>query len=216
MTITEQLVQDACGLLTTQPEVSDHLGIYHMFNDGGVECETGEFLFGLARMTKPVYVVETGTHLGVGAAYLGSALRANGFGKLHTIEFLRPNWERAMDLIDNLGLLDYVSCHLMDAAQFEPTDAIDILFLDTEPQTRFAELLKFFSDVRPGGYILIHDLHEHMHQIPNDEHGFAWPYGPIPQELHQYVMTNQLRPFHFETPRGLTGFYKTAPGAHRW
>jgi hypothetical protein len=55
-----------------------------------------------------------------------------------------------------------------------------------------------------------------MHQIPNEEHGFAWPYGKIPEEMHSLVTSGKLRPFHFSTPRGLTGFYKVDPRDYKW
>jgi len=55
-----------------------------------------------------------------------------------------------------------------------------------------------------------------MHQIPNDEHGFAWPYGRLPQEIRDLVRQDKLRPIHFPTPRGLTGFYKVAQGDYNF
>ena len=45
------------------------------FNSGGIECETGEFLYALIRLLKPTRVLETGTHYGVGASYMGMALK---------------------------------------------------------------------------------------------------------------------------------------------
>jgi hypothetical protein len=55
-----------------------------------------------------------------------------------------------------------------------------------------------------------------MHQIPNEEHGFAWPYGKLPPEIIKLVKEDKLRPFHFPTPRGLTGFYKTREDDYKW
>ena len=115
-----------------------------------------------------------------------------------------------------MGLDSIVTCHLGDVAKFENSIKYQLILLDTEPQTRFAELIKFYLNLDAGGYIFIHDLHNHMHQIPNTEHGFAWPYGKIPEEMRQLVLTGKLRPFHFHTPRGLTGFYKPSPEDYQW
>ena len=182
---------------------------YTSFNDAGVETETGEFLYSMVRLLKPDHVLETGTHWGVGAAYMGQALADNKQGHLDTVEFLPEIHMRAQARMIKLGISDRVTCHFGDVAQFNPGDKkYKMILLDTEPQTRFAELIKFFPYLLEGGFVFIHDLHRHMHQIPNEEHGFAWPYGILPEQINSWVVDGALRPFHFSTPRGLTGFYK--------
>lgn len=191
---------------------------YSSFNDAGIEVETGEFLYAFVRMLKPRHILETGTHWGVGAAYMGSALRDNNYGELDTIEFLPEIHNRAVQRIHDLNLGDWVNLELMDVKDFEPSEGVTykLILLDTEPQTRFAELLKFYDKLEPGGFVFIHDLHQHMHQIENEEHGFAWPYGPLPEGVKTLVRDGKLRPFHFATPRGLTGFYKVHPDDYKW
>lgn len=190
------------------------------FNDAGIETETGEFLYALTRLLKPKRILETGTHIGVGAAYMGHALKDNKSGHLETIEFLPEIHNRAKQRITDLQLNDYVTCLFGDVAAFDP-DSIgqgkyQLILLDTEPQTRFAELVKFFPYLDEGGYVFIHDLHRHMHQIPNEDHGFAWPFGSIPAEMKELVTSGKLKPMHFPTPRGLTGFYKPSKDDYKW
>lgn len=191
---------------------------YSSFNDAGVETETAEFLYSMVRILKPKNVLETGTHIGVSAAYIAQALADNKSGFLETLEFLPEIHKQAAHRIGVLGLDKWVYCNLIDAAKFEVPAGITykLIFLDTEPQTRFAELVKFFPSLEEGGFVFIHDLHQHMHQIENLEHGFAWPYGKLPKELVELVRSGQLRPIHFETPRGLTGFYKVAKEDYKW
>jgi tRNA A58 N-methylase Trm61 len=186
---------------------------FDSFNDAGLECETGEFLYSLIRLTKAEWVLETGTHVGVGASYMGMALFDNHQGgKLHTVEFLEPLFNQAIERMGKMGLHNTVENYLMDVRDFDPgTRKYDLILLDTEPQTRFAEFVKFYPYLNPGGFIFIHDLHRHMHQIPNEEHGFAWPFGVIPLQIRALVKSGEIRPFHFSTPRGLTGFYKVSP-----
>lgn len=191
-------------------------GNYTSFNDAGVETETGEFLYSMVRILKPEHVLETGTHWGVGASYMASGLRDNNKGKLTTIEFLPEIYNRARLRFEALGLSPWIKQELQDVAQYQSTDTYKLILLDTEPQTRFAELIKFFPSLEPGGFVFIHDLHQHMHQIDNVEHGFAWPYGKLPQDIIDMVNADDLRPFHFSTPRGLTGFYKPHPGDYTW
>lgn len=189
---------------------------YSSFNDAGIECETGEFLYAFVRMLKPDLVLETGTHFGIGASYMGQALKDNNKGHLDTIEFLPEIRERAIQRIKALGLESRVECHFGDAAKFVPSGNYKLILLDTEPQTRFAELIKFFPFLEPGGFVFIHDLHQHMHQVENAEHGFAWPFGAISWDLRALILEEKLRPFHIETPRGLTGFYKPHPNDYQW
>lgn len=191
---------------------------FSSFNDAGIEVETGEFMYAMTRILKPDRVLETGTHWGVGASYIGMALKENGQGQLDTIEFLPEIHKKAKERIVKLGLEVQVLCHFGDVAQFNPPEGMKykLMLLDTEPQTRFAELVKFFDNLEQGGFVFIHDLHQHMHQIPNDEHGFAWPFGKIPAELTKLVKSGKLRPMHFATPRGLTGFYKVGDNDYVW
>lgn len=187
---------------------------YSCFNTGGVEIEVGEFLYGLVRMIKPANILETGTHKGISAAYMASALRDNDDGHLTTIEFMPQNFTDSNTLLDNLGLSAWAEVSLMDAAAWSPAESepyLDIVFLDTEPQTRFAELERIYTSVKPGGIIMIHDLHPTLGQNsnnpdhPDEPH---WPYGPVPAKMQELIKINALRLVHFRTPRGLTLFYK--------
>lgn len=191
---------------------------YTSFNDAGVETETGEFLYAMVRVLKPTRVLETGTHWGVGAAYMGMALKDNKSGSMTTVEFLPEIHNKARQTMKELGLGgtgapgEVVNVKLGNALDLIPVGNYQLILLDTEPQTRFKELVKFYPYLDEGGYVFIHDLHRHMHQIDNEEHGFAWPYGPLPEEIKQLVEEKKLIPFHFPTPRGLTGFYKPTGG----
>lgn len=189
---------------------------FHSFNDAGVECETGEFLYGITRLLQPDNVLETGTHWGVSSLYIGYALEDNHKGHLDTFEFLPENHYQASQRISRHALTEQVTCHYGDVAAFEPTLMYKLMLLDTEPQTRFAELEKFWTHLEEGGFVFIHDLHPHMHQIENTEHGFAWPYGPVTDFMKDLVSTGKARPFHFRTPRGFTGFYKVGKDDYVW
>ena len=215
-TITEQLVTGSQGLLTLSGEVSDSTNRFAMFNDAGVETEVGEFLFGMVRVTKPHLILETGTHVGVGASYLGSALRANGFGHLDTYEHDFTHWNNALRLLYTLDLGTYVSARRADVRQLVLEDAYDMIFLDTEPDMRFDELLRFWPNLTPGGYLFIHDLHRDMGQTQWEGHEFAWPWGVMPDRITDLVKSGELVPFHFPTPRGLFGCYKPTSNDYQW
>jgi predicted O-methyltransferase YrrM len=223
-TITDRLIEldnrefDGQHNLTLhdEGEWSGNITPFSAFNDAGVECEVGEFLYSWVRILKPTHILETGTHWGIGASYMGIACKDNGFGNVDTLEFLPENYQIADRRFKRLGLTGQVHNYLKDVAKHEPFHQYQFMLLDTEPQTRFAELVRFYDYLDEGGFVFIHDLHRHMHQIPNAEHGFAWPYGQIPHPIKEWVKWGKLRPFHFSTPRGLTGFYKPAGNDYKW
>jgi len=192
-------------------EWNNNTSTYTAFNSGGIEDEVGEFLYGLIRMIKPDYVLETGTHLGVGASYMGFALKDNFKGVLETYEFIPEIFEQAKERIQKMGLDKYVKCSLLDVANLPVQHNYQIILLDTEPQTRFAEFLKFYPYLDEGGYMFIHDLGRELQQKEIPGQAFAWPFGVIPPEMKQLMVDGKIRPFHFSTPRGLSGFYKTHP-----
>lgn len=223
--ITDQLValdnkyKDEAGMNLVkhnEGEWSGTVSSFSAFNDAGVECEIGEFLNSMVRLLKPKNILETGTHWGMGASYLGMACRENGFGHVDTYEFLPEIHAVAERRIKRLELTEQVSTHLQDVGTLIPDKQYQLMFLDTEPQTRFSEMVRFYDYLDDGGFLFIHDLHRHMHQIPNEEHGFAWPYGEIPYRIKEWVSDGFLRPIHFTTPRGFTGFYKVHPDDYKW
>lgn len=181
---------------------------YSAFNSGGVETEVGEFLYAFLRMMKPQNVLETGTHLGVGASYMGFALKDNFKGLLETVEYIPELHNQAKERITKMGLDEYVKCYLMDVKNMPVQHNYQFIFLDTEPQTRFEEFVKFYPYLDEGGYIFIHDLGRKLNQVDNKDLGFAWPFGPIPGNMEHLLIHDYVRPFHFDTPRGLSGFYK--------
>ena len=181
---------------------------YACNNTGGVELEVGEFLYGLVRMMKPERILETGTHQGIAASYLAAALKKNGSGHLDTIEWEGEHLNTARERWAELGLEKFITFHIENSLDFCARHLYDIIFLDTEPQIRFEELLNFEDKLKEGGILMIHDLGGGMCQVDNQELGFGWPFGKLPEGIIDLVKEDSLRPFHFATPRGLTCFYR--------
>lgn len=215
--ITESLINKAGGLLKVHPEINDWTGkSYQMFNTGSVEVDTAEFLYAMVRLTKPERILDTGTHYGVSALYMALAAEHNGFGEVVSMEIDEHYVKEAKKLWDKVGLSHRIKQYHGKSLEYKEPGGFQFMLLDTEPQIRFAELLKFEPVLGYGGYVFIHDLHRHMSQEYNAEHGFGFPFGRLPQEIVDMVNVKRLWPFHFPTPRGLLGLYRRHPDDYKW
>lgn len=219
--------------LAIQDEVADQNDpkLWHMFNDGSVEVEVAEFLFGLVRMLKPQLILETGTHRGISSAFMAEGCRVNGRGHVVTLEWDEYYWRAAEKLFKALSLWDcepakdYVTCIHADTTQWmidmlDPITggkhpSIDILFLDSEPDLRYREFERYYDYVKPGGLIFIHDLHPNMSYskgIINPDHpslGSFWPFGSFVGSIGVKELDREIQAVHFHgLPRGFSMFYK--------
>jgi len=201
------------------PEALNFGNSYKMWNDGSIECEVGEFLFGLIRILKPQNILETGTYKGWSTAYMSAGLRENSFGEITTIEYNKEVIKEAEEVWEKLGLTSWIKVEQGLSLNFDPKETMyGLIFLDTEPEYRFTELEKFYPNLEEGGYVFIHDLSRDMSQFThNKEHPEVdpWPFGPIPQEMQNWLKDRDLVKFHFPTPRGLVGFYKAHLGDYK-
>lgn len=215
MIIAQHLIDRAGGLLHAEQEVNAPGWL--MFDDGGVEIEVGEFLYGLVRATKPERILELGTRFGISAAFLALGLEQNGSGRLTTLEINGTYRTKAEQMLGRMGLAGCVHCRVADArdwAIFEPP-WLDMILLDTELQFRYANAVRLWPSLKPGGWLIIHDLHTHMHQPGGVLPGVKPDgFGLMPPEFTSWIKGHELQSFHLRTPRGLYVAQKAAPDFH--
>ena len=212
MYITQKILS-ATNKLSISPEITPGDHGFLMFNDAGTEVEVSEFLYSLVRILKPEFVLETGTHVGVSASYIGLALEDNKKGQVTTFEIIPQHFNTSCEMFRELGLSHRIVSKLFDALQYDLGDQqVDFLFLDSEPQLRFNEFTKFWPNLKPGGFIAIHDLHPSMGHHGQTYHDvYDWPYGDFREKLGPYMKNGDVQIMHFPTPRGLTLFQKIDP-----
>lgn len=186
---------------------------FNMFNTGGVEVEVGNFLYSLIRIMRPELIVETGTHFGISDLYFLLGLRENKKGKLVTIEFNPPFYKMAQALFEYLELDSRVELFRGKVNKYKHNgESIDILFLDTEPSYRFDELIKFWPYVRPGGLIIIHDLHGNLnYNFKLTQQPAYGVFGDFREKIGALLKEHKMQTFTLPTPRGLTIFQKAHP-----
>lgn len=184
--------------------------LFTCVDDGGVEAETGELLYGLIRRLKPERVLTTGVYTGVSDLYIAQALKDNGFGHITALEYEAFHIKRAQELWNKIRVGNLITPVLTDSLKFEPRDQYQFMFLDTEMHLRFHELVKFYPYLDEGGYVLIHDMPRGLCQgntNPDHPDFKHWPVGELPKELKDLKMNS----FNFGSARGLVGYYKVRP-----
>lgn len=197
--------------LTPYDESNGH----YSFDDGGVECTVGELLYSLVRIYRPERTLETGLYSGISLMYVAMALQDNQKGHAESIEYETQHIQRSKERIIKMGLQQYVTIIQEDSRKFQPVGTYDFIFLDTEPNLRFDECVKFYPHLREGGVILIHDTPRSLSQgYVNPDHPEieSWPFGNLPEQLKEWLKNGQLVKMHFPNPRGLTMFYKKHSG----
>lgn len=203
--------------LPTIPEVSDNR--FKMFDDGAVEQETGEFVYGLVRRLKPEHVLSTGVYTGISDLFIGQALKDNGSGHLTAIEYEQIHIDRARKLWQEQGVADQITAVHSLSLEFEPQEQYQFMFLDTELNLRFHELVKYFPYLDEGGYILIHDMPRNLCQgnTNTDHPDFKnWPVGELPEGFIELLKQRKLVQFNFGSARGLVGYYKIHPDDYEY
>lgn len=160
-------------------------------DDYASEREVSRFIGDLCRLLKPVQVVETGSYHGDTSYEIGVALQENGEGSLLSLEYAQ---ERAMKATERCaGLPVHVSCqHSLSVSVSQP---IDLLFLDSEFETRMQELQHFAPMCSPQCVIVLHDSAATR----------GWPGVDVMYErMEALVSAGVIQPWlRLPTPRGL-------------
>ncbi len=221
-TITEQLVEMSQGIIKQYPEVRDEGKGYSMADDGGVELEVGEFLYAMVRILKPLHILETGTYTGISAMYMAQGLKDNNLSnsEFFTCDISQFHLDRARKLWEKVDVSNYIFSKQIESLKVEPArNDYDLMFLDSEPNLRYHELVRFFPYLKEGGYVFIHDVPRNFTQgnvNPDHPEIASWPFGDLPREIKNWVHLDQLRVFHLPNPRGMVGFYKPRKDDFKW
>ncbi len=155
--------------------------LFSSFEQGSVELEVMDFLYGLVRLFKPRRIIETGTHFGISAVALGVACKQNGFGKVISIENDSVKVTNAKKLITSVGLDDYVEIVENESLKYiaqlnSPADAFDFAFLDSMTPIRAPEFILLAEKNLLNNIIAFHDSSRHREKTfvlpgePQDEY----------------------------------------------
>jgi len=155
------------------------------------ETDVSAFLGDLVRALKPDYVIETGSYVGYTAEQIGLALRDLGRGQLVSIELAETKAQQARARTDGLP----VTIVTNRAAHVEPTQPVDLLFVDSGWDDRMVEVRHFHRWASPRCVIVAHDT-----AVPTDYPGVPAFFASLQAVVDDGLVEPWLK---LPTPRGL-------------
>ena len=130
---------------------------WQMLDAQTAELEVLDFLKALVVTVKPSLIVETGTFIGHSAIKMAEGLKANGFGRIITVEFDPTIFAKARENIEASGLRDWIDYRNQSSLETTVDGVIDILFSDSDVPIREKEIRRFLPQIVPNGLVLVHD-----------------------------------------------------------
>ncbi len=131
--------------------------LWSMFDGWTAELEVLDAIHTLVRLVKPACAIETGTWLGRSAVAIGTALRANGFGRLTTVEVAPEVARYARAEIQAADLLDWVEVVVGRSLDIQPPDKVEFALFDLEVGLRCAEFRHVYGSLANGAVVVFHD-----------------------------------------------------------
>jgi len=135
---------------------------WRMVDSQSSELEVLDFLKSVVLTIKPRLIVETGTFIGHSTIKMAEGLKANGFGRIITIEYDPAVFAKAKERIDASGLESWIEYRNESSLEARIDGTIDILFSDSHLPIRSQEIRRFLPQIDPRGLILVHDASSHF------------------------------------------------------
>jgi predicted O-methyltransferase YrrM len=164
------------GSFCTNPEN------WHSADGDSTEYEVLELVAGFVRGLQPEIVIETGSAYGFGSKAIGEALRANGHGKLYSLEIDPERIAISKQRVAGLPVEIVGQASL----SWTPPDKVQFAFFDSLIPLRAQEFLYFRPFIEPGSIVAFHDAAPH--------------HGLYPELIK---LEGMLRLIRLRTPRGI-------------
>ena len=158
------------------------------------EDEVAEFLYGLIRLIKPSFVVETGCYLGDATIAMAKALKKNEHGHLTSCDIDKEKVEEVRKRLKLEGLENEVMVVTMPGDEMIRTHGSPIQFA--------------FIDSGGGEGVREKEVEELLFRLPALSMFAMHDTSPNHKHIHDVADRVDLPKVYFNTPRGLTLFMK--------
>ena len=126
---------------------------WHSMDADATEIEVTEAVRGLIRALQPEYVIETGTASAQTTLAIGQALKANGHGRLVSLDIVPENVTHGRQLCAGLP----VEVRLESSLDFTPEQPIDFAWFDTLTDMRHTEYRRYHPHMHARTIVGFHD-----------------------------------------------------------
>ena len=166
-------------------------GLWHAPDSDSTEHEVTVLLYGLARALQPELAVETGAAFGYTSYAIGLALKANGHGRLVTLE---TDPARAAAAAQRCAGLP-VEVREQSSLDWTPPAALGFAFFDSAYELRAEEFRRYLRGgwLREGTVVAFHDWTS----------GLRGHHYDVRAAVRQLDDAGLIRPVFLPTPRGL-------------
>jgi predicted O-methyltransferase YrrM len=135
--------------------------LWQMYGQQAAEVEVCELLYSLVRVSKPLVIVETGTHQGISTCYLAAACAENNWGTVLSAEVDAELCDRAHRLLELADLNEWATVYVgTGLSLIREQGSVDLAFLDSHISMRVQEFEAVWPKVTPGGLVVVHDTSE--------------------------------------------------------
>lgn len=148
-------------------------GLWSARDDDSTEYELIELLAALVRAEKPEVCVEVGTHVGLTAEAIGTALTLNGRGRLVSFETDPIRAGSARRRVYQLP----VKIENMRDLDFDPRELAPVCFLFVDGEDRERSLHHWLPCCREGALVAVHDTLHPTYREPRQALGVVE--GPV-------------------------------------
>jgi predicted O-methyltransferase YrrM len=163
--------------LTETIREMDNLSCSH---PASVNIDVATIYYSLTKMLRPLLVVEIGCFIGFSTHHFAQALKELGFGAIISIDafdwevdagkgmqnrqFIAENYRKKAGLEGIITFIKGYSTEVYAQISGEIKNKIDLLYIDGDHSVGgvFADFNTYYNDVRPGGYLILHDIYPSM------------------------------------------------------
>jgi predicted O-methyltransferase YrrM len=176
------------------PFLGDKDELWTARDEQSSEDEVAEFLFGLIRLIKPGFIIETGAYLGDATIAMAKALKKNDYGKIVACEILEERVKFVENRIKEEGLTEIAQVLQMEGLELakQCKSMVEFAFIDSSPDgaVRGAEIMELLPALKSKTLIALHDT------------------APQHPTISKMANSLPLAKIYLNTPRGLTLFMR--------
>jgi len=189
--------------------LEEYADLFLAYDIGSTEIEVLNWLYASVCLLKPQSILETGTCKGLGTIALATACKANGLGKVYSIEIEKSLHEAAVQRVCEEGLSQFTTLYCQDSRNFllNTNLSFDFAFFDSECEIRIEEFRICRERGILKGVAIFHDTSPTRTLTMKDLPGEPWhsKYREMIYELAKDPMTTGY--FESKLSRGMIALF---------